>query len=142
MRSGRLDRVLDIQRLTVTLSDSGEPVQTWAAIVTRRAASITPIQGSERFVNPQIIATDQVEFRIRYFADVADLSPLDRIIYPASEVSSPEAVPAEHDIFDILSVNEIGRREGLRIIALRHADAVAVQQIIEAAGLAAGAGAQ
>jgi head-tail adaptor len=123
MRAGRLDRFIDIQSQTATTSDSGEQILTWENFVSRRAASITPVQGSERFINPQVAAQDQIEFRIRYFADVADLSPRDRIIYPAADGSPGD--PDPRHVYNILAVNEIGRREGLRIVAVRHADTLA-----------------
>lgn len=140
MRAGRLDRLIDIQRSAAVASDSGEQVITWSNIVSRRAAGIVPIQGSERFITPQVSAMDQLEFRIRHFADVADLSPRDRIIYPALAASSPPGTPVESQIYNILSVNEISRREGLRIIAARKPDTTTMEQIVAAAGLAVGGG--
>ncbi len=120
MRAGRLDRRIDIQRGTPTASASGEPQFAWINIVSRLPASIAPVQGSERLETPQITASEQVEFRIRYSMEVSDLSPKDRIIYPA--VNGSEDIP-NRSIYDVAAVNEIGRREGLRIIALRRADA-------------------
>lgn len=119
MRAGRLDRLIDIQRATATLSDSGEPQETWANLVARRPASYRPMNGGESYGPPQLTASQQVEFRIRYSSTVADLSPKDRVIYPAVNEGD---TPPEARIFDILSVNEIGRREGLQIVAKRHAD--------------------
>lgn len=140
MRAGRLDRLIDIQRATATVSDSGEQIIAWSNIVERRAASITPIQGSERFITPQIEAIDQVEFRIRLFADVANLTARDRIIYPAMTASSPPEAPAERQIYNILSIIEIGRREGLRIIAIRRPDTITMETVVAASGAAVGAG--
>ena len=123
MRAGRLDRLITIQRKTETYSSSGAPMDGWAVVgVTRRAASYRPLRGDERFSDPQRVADEQVEFSIRYSTDVAELSPLDRIIYPALSGDSPGDVPATRHIYDILAVPEIGRREGLRITAVRRAD--------------------
>lgn len=122
MRAGRLDRLIDIQRATVTQSDSGEEISSWQNIATRRHAALMPVQGYERFSDPQIVAQGQVEFRIRLSSDVADVNPKDRIIYPAIDPTSPETLPDETRIYNILSAEEIGRREGLRIIAKRFAD--------------------
>ena len=120
MRAGKLDRLIDIQRSSSGTSSSGEVIAGWQTIVTRRAASYAPVVGTERFNAPQVAALQQVEFRIRYSADVASLSPLDRVVYPALDASSP---PADFSrLYDILAVNEIGRREGLAIIAARRAD--------------------
>ena len=70
---------------------------------------------------PPAQVEQQVEFRVRYSSAISDLTPLDRILYPA---------PAEGDegdvvgnlIFNVVAVHEIGRREGLSIITTRHAD--------------------
>jgi SPP1 family predicted phage head-tail adaptor len=110
MRAGRLDRKIDIQRKTVTVSPSGAPIETWNNLAANRWAYVAPASGDERFSDPQLAAKQQVEFGIRYSADVADLNPLDRISYGAS-------------IYDIHAVHEIGRREGFKIIAVRRADA-------------------
>lgn len=120
MRAGRLDRKLDVQRKSVTLDDFGQEVETWTNLSARRAASYGPVKGEERFTADQFVAREQIEFRIRYSAIVADLNPMDRIIYPAIDPdSSPEDTVTTDRIFDIMAVFEIGRREGLRILAAR-----------------------
>lgn len=84
-----------------------------------------PVRGDERFASPEKVASDQIEFRVRYSADVAALTPLDRVIYPAltEEQAEEEAyVIPERSIHDVLLVQEIGRREGLKIITARRAD--------------------
>lgn len=120
MRGGRLDRLITIQRKSSTASDSGEPTETWTTLVDRRPASMAPVRGDERFSNPQISALEQIEFRIRYSDDVADVSPQDRIVYPAITADSPE--PPGRKIHDVLAVHEIGRREGLQILTQRRPD--------------------
>lgn len=123
MRAGRLDRLIDIQRKTVTHSDSGAPQVTWTNIASRRAASATSPRGDERWGEPQLLATEQMEFRIRWSAELSELSPLDRIIYPALDVGDP--LPDDEQdrrFFDIQWVSEIGRREGLLVAAVRRAD--------------------
>jgi head-tail adaptor len=119
MRGGRLDRRILLQRKSVSHSGSGEPLETWATLA-ERSASISPVRGEERFGGDQWIAKEQSEFRIRYSVSVADLSPLDRIIYPIPAGSPGDAVDTQ--LYDVLAVHEIGRREGLRIIAVRRAD--------------------
>lgn len=122
MRAGRLDRLITIQRKSISYSASGEPQESWAALSSQRPASIAPVRGEERFSGEQWVAKEQVEFRTHWSAVIADLSPLDRIIYPAQAADSPDA-PIERNIYDVLAVHEIGRREGLQIIAARRADA-------------------
>ena len=122
----RFDRIVTIQRKTETPSDSGEPVEVWENLVLRHSASMWPVRGDERFAAPQEVASDQIEFRIRYSSDVAALSPLDRIIHPALELGEdPDDAPTRY-IHDVLLVQEIGRREGLKIITLRRADVLIV----------------
>lgn len=120
MRAGRLDRLIDIQRKGQTQSESGDPVDAWTTIVARRPASYRPIRGDERYEAPQIVSSEQVEFRIRYSENVADLTPLDRIIYPAMGLGD-SAIPANR-IFDVLALPEVGRQEGIAIIAQRRPD--------------------
>lgn len=114
----RLDRRITIQRKTVNPSDSGEPVEIWSSLSDGRWATVSPLRGDERFNDAQYVAREQVELEIRWSQSVADLSPQDRIIFPA--IDQP-AIP-DTRVYDILAVHEIGRREGLRIIAVRRAD--------------------
>lgn len=123
MRSGRLDRRITIQRSTSTPSDSGEPELEWGDLAAVWAW-MAPVRGSERFTNPQLVAEEQIEFRIRYSATVADLTPLDRIIYPSLSGSLPTK-----RVHDILAVHEIGRREGLQIITQRRPDVLTFEDI-------------
>lgn len=127
MRAGRLDRLITIQRKTSTESQSGEPVESWTTIALRRPASMSPVKGDERFSTqaPELVATDQIEFRIRYSADIADLSPKDRIIHPALDEDTSPDDPQNHIVHDVVTVLEIGRREGFRIITQRRADVTA-----------------
>jgi SPP1 family predicted phage head-tail adaptor len=123
MRTGRLDRRIDIERKTVTHSPSGQPIETWSPLVSGRSASVAPLSGDERFSAPQYVAREQVQFEIRWSQDVASVQSKDRIVYPAIDGGvSPAPVPAERDIYDIIYVAEIGWRRGLRIVAARRAD--------------------
>jgi head-tail adaptor len=123
MRAGRLDRLITIQRKTLTESPSGEPVESWTTLVERRHAGYRPLKGEERFTGEQVVGQEQVEFRIRWSADVAALSQHDRIVYPALADESPEDEPVTRNIYDVLAVHEVGRREGLLVITQRRADA-------------------
>lgn len=122
MYAGRMDRFIDIQRAQQTQSPSGAPVTTWINLATRRPASLErrrdPIEVAG---NAQVMASDQVEFRVRYASALVGLTPKDRVIYPA--VKAPATQPAAYEIFNIIAVSEIGRREGLRIIAWCKPDA-------------------
>lgn len=123
MRAGRFDKLITIQRKTVMQSDSGEPVESWVTFASRRSATIwTPQAGEEAFREPHLVARQKVEWMIRYSADVAALNPLDRVVYPALSESSPEDVPDERNVYDIIAIHEFGRREGFRIITARRPD--------------------
>lgn len=120
MRQGNLDRLITIQRKTETQSPSGEPVEAWADIAYRVASSYRPLRGEERFTTAQEVANEEVEFIIRHSASVEEVSPLDRIIYPATERNAQ--TPPAGTIFDILVAHELDRRRGIRIAARRRPD--------------------
>jgi head-tail adaptor len=121
VRAGRLDRLITIQRRTDTPSDSGEPVPTWSNIVARRPASFMPVRGDERFSGEGYVATDQVEFRVRYSSEIATLNPKDRILYPAPDVGEEDDA-ATRAVYNVIEVRELGRRAGLQIFAYRMPD--------------------
>jgi head-tail adaptor len=116
MKAGELDRRVVVQRFTSTSSPSGEQGQTWAAIGPARWASMNAVAGIERYGSAQLEASEQVEFHLRWAADLADLSPADRLIEPATAAVDPIA---ERSIYDVFAVLEIGRHEGLRVLATR-----------------------
>lgn len=131
MIAGRLDRSVTILRKSLSLSASGEAIETWSPVILAVAASMAPLKGEERFAGEQHVALEQIEFRVRWRAELATLSPLDRIVEPALAVTDLQASPAdtvlESEIpdrrqYDVLAVHELGRREGLRIIATRRVD--------------------
>lgn len=113
MRAGRLDRLIAIQRKTVTRSNTGQEIITWTVVDSSRPAMVTPLRGEERFSGAQIVAQEQFEFVIRWSSSVSDLEADDRIIYPST------SSPAENQIYDIIQVSEIGRRAGVRIVAFK-----------------------
>lgn len=118
-----LDRRIDLQRRAQTQSASGAPRDTWADLITRLASSYRPLSGSERSTAPQWIASEQVEFMIRWRADLAALNPKDRVIYPAiMDGLSPADEVTEDRVFDIMEVHEVERRAWVQIKAVRRAD--------------------
>lgn len=136
MRAGRLDRRVAVQRFTATSSPSGEPVEAWATIGVPRWASKTAVAGIERFGSQQLEAKEQVEFQLRWAADLADLQPTDRIIEPAGNVVEPIA---ERSIYDIIAVLEISRHEGMRVLTTRRVG-IASTTILAAVGASGGIG--
>jgi SPP1 family predicted phage head-tail adaptor len=122
VKAGILDRRVTLMRRTETQSPSGEPIVAWQALAGNRWASIGPVSGTERWATPQVAAQEQIEIRIRWSSDIADLSPRDRVVYPALDLDDPPDEIADTHIYDILALPEIGRREGFRIIATRRTD--------------------
>lgn len=121
----RYDRIVTIQRKTLTESGSGEPIETWADVTFRTSAAQTPTPGSEKFTNAQEVAEQEVTFTIRFHAipsAARPLTPKDRIIYPAHDVSANTQAPAPGRVYDILGVEEVGREQDLRIRTVRRTD--------------------
>lgn len=124
MKAGRLDRLITIRSRTVTETPSGAEEESWSIVAQRRPASYSPVRGSEGFAAPETVAKQQVEFWIRYSANVAALQPeKNDIVYPALDDDELDDDPPTNRLFDILAIHEIGRREGLKIIAERRPDA-------------------
>lgn len=122
MRAGPLDRRIAIQRKNLSYSDSGQPIEAWQTLGPIRWASRNPIAGEERFTTETLNAKEQVEFRIRWSSDLAELQPADRLIEPADDATSNPIPP--RSIYDIVGVLEIGRREGLRVQTTRRVDTI------------------
>ena len=113
MRAGKLDRLITIQRKTVTRSNTGQEIVTWTNLSSSCPATVAPLQGDERFSGAQIVANQQFEFQVRWSKDVAGVDAKDRIIYAMA------TSPPEDEIYDVVQVSEIGRRSGLRIVAFK-----------------------
>lgn len=123
MSTPNLDRRVDIQRPSPSQSASGHVSDTHANLVAMLPASYRPLKGDERNTAPQWVASQQVEFIVRWRADLADLNPKDRLIYPAiNPDTSPEDQITEDRVFDLMDVAEQGRREWLVIRAARFPD--------------------
>lgn len=104
--SGALDRRIQIYRAGIVRDTHGDDVDGFTAGPTVWA-SARPGGGRERLVSAQTAAEAPMVFRIRYSSNVANLSASDRIEYPIGSGR----------MYDIASVNEIGRRDGLEIAA-------------------------
>ncbi len=106
MQAGGLDRRVEVL-VREELRDplSGEPREVWARLA-EVWAEVLPGPGSERYGDQQRVATNATRFRIRYRDDV---TPLNRLRYRGRE-------------YDIHGVQEIGRREGLEVLAEARAE--------------------
>lgn len=116
MRAGELDRRISIERRTDVRDAFGQPVATWTRIGEVRWAKRKPVRGSERYTADQFIAREQIEFWIRWTQDLASLNPKDRIVYPVT------STPADYEIYEIIAVEEIGRREGFKVMTARRSE--------------------
>jgi SPP1 family predicted phage head-tail adaptor len=100
VKAGELDRRVTIEEYTETQDDYGEPIKDWVAVATVWA-QVQPLRGSERFLAQQVSADVETRFRIRWRDDVTDKM---RLLY-------------ETAYYNITAILEIGRHEGLEIMA-------------------------
>lgn len=105
MEAGKLDRRVTIER-------RGAPVDTgmtkkpgpWAYLADR-AAEVIYSRGRETLANQGVEAELPVAFRVRFDSVTKTITVRDRLIY--------EGKP-----FDLKSVNEIGRRDGVELVGV------------------------
>lgn len=102
MRAGQLDRLWTLQRKSVTQDASGFEVETWQNM-DQVWGSFEPIRGQERWAAAQVVATDPVRVRIRYYPG---LTPLDAIYDTEEEVR-----------YDVHSVEDY-RRDGEQVLTV------------------------
>lgn len=101
MRAGDLDRRITIEQATAGTDDYGAPTQTWATLA-QVWAQVKPVRGQEYFAAQQVNARVDTVFKIRHRTDITTAM---RISYGS-------------EYYDIQSVLEIGRREGLELMAI------------------------
>lgn len=121
----RYDRLVTIQRKTVTQSDSGEEIPAWVDLAYRVPARVEATRGAERVTAAQEVAQQELTVTIRFHAIPAasrPLTPEDRIIYPVDGLGQDEQAPALNRILDIVSPDEVGRQIDLSIKTIRRAD--------------------
>ncbi|RIA37479.1 head-tail adaptor [Hephaestia caeni] len=111
LQAGKLDRRVRIEKRTL-VDDGYNEVETWAALTTVWTQFI-PGGGKEAREAIGRAATTPATFRIRWqsaLADMIDNGPADyRLRFPAKD---------DGRVFDIKKTNEIGRREGIEIVAV------------------------
>jgi len=99
MRAGKLDRLLTVQRYVEGRNAYNEIEKQWVPLYPDVPASKRTQSGREALQAEQVVASSVTVFTIRYKAITAQ----DRILF-------------EGRVYDIESLNEIGRRRGLEII--------------------------
>ena len=108
--AGKLNRRVTIERAGVaSWNGHGDPVPA-APVMTERWASITPVPGTERFANAENAASAPKRFVFRYEASLVQVTDT--------------LIDEDGRRFDIKSVDEIGFREGLEVLALARAEVV------------------
>lgn len=102
MQSGKLDRRITLSTLTITRDDYGGQVESWGTLATVWAAAV-PWRGDEAVNADQVTALAEFRFQMRYRDDFDKKARL----------------TFEGDEYDIIRIDEIGRREGLFVWAKR-----------------------
>lgn len=97
---GKRDRFITLESLVVE-KKGGVAKDSWQVIGTAWASKLE-LRGNERFVNGRDVADAEREYRTLWSDELKGLTPADRLI--------------DGDLkFDIVSVQEIGREQGLSI---------------------------
>lgn len=107
MRAGSLDRRITVsQKSAPTRNAMNEPVEVWTVLGTFAAEEV-----KRRSMGTEVVQAGQVRvqlhrtWRIRWTTRTASISPLDRVQYSGVE-------------YEIQSATEMGRREGIEIMAI------------------------
>ena len=103
MNIGGLDRRIDIQGAGITVNDYGERIETWTKLGTVWAAIERKPSASERNSGEQVVSFQSVVFIVRWSSEVSGYDITNRIVYSGNN-------------YNILGIQEIGRRDQLRII--------------------------
>ena len=107
MRAGRLRHRVELQRLTETQNDFGEPDRQWQTFATV-SASFEPLRGRERMDALQVQAEVDHRIEIRWSPDVQGLSERDRVLFKGNA----------YDIKAVMNIEERDRR--IEIMARKH----------------------
>lgn len=101
INAGKLDRLISIERASNSSTNTiGEPVLTWAEVY-QAWAQVIAVSGDEVLRAGKETVTRASKFIIRH---TTNLSEKDRISYDSNK-------------WDILNIREIGRHEGLEVLA-------------------------
>ena len=97
---GKLDRRIELQEPIETRDTTGDVITTYSTVYTVPCA-VENFKSAERFSSEQIRSSRVRDFRMRYLTNIEENW---QIRYEGSD-------------FRILAIDEIGRREGLKITA-------------------------
>ncbi len=111
MKAGSLDREIEIKRLVETVDDYGRPSRAWCVLHRLRARKAEQ-PGREWLTNGASFDEQRAIFTTRY----VDQCTLMALAPGESFLPSPDdELVSEGRTYRIVSVQEIGRREGLEI---------------------------
>jgi len=102
MNIGNMDRRIALQSQVLTTNNYGQRDSSWSTYATVWA-SIKYMGGSEKLADDQINSTQTVQFAVRYSTDTDGAKASDRVVYNGNN-------------YEVLYVQEIGRREGINIV--------------------------
>ena len=105
LQAGKLDRQIVIQSLTTGQSVYGGTTESYSTLATV-FAKVTPLRGREFFDSKAINSEVDTRFVIRY----------------RNDVTTKHRISYDSKIYDIHSVQEMGRRAGTEIMASASVD--------------------
>lgn len=108
MAAGRKDRLITIERATTTRNEFGELIEQWEILASVYAEEIERLV-NEQWRAEQLAAETRLQFKAWWTSDLSDLSPVDRLMF-------------EEQTYQILGVQEIGRRRELLITAVARSE--------------------
>jgi head-tail adaptor len=103
MKIGKADRRVTLQQVSYTRNDYGEALKSYTTLITCWAELLKTGAIGESIKQGQDIAVKKLNFKVRSSADTRAITAGDRLLY-------------DGESFDILGVEEIGRRDQLVII--------------------------
>jgi len=101
LRAKEMDRYIDLLRLQRTRGTKGGENTSWVSYATNVPAGVKFARGRDLLAAEKQTNEQEVVFRIRYRTDLTDN---DRVSYSGKT-------------YDVESIQEVGRREGLEILA-------------------------
>lgn len=104
IRAGKLVYPIEIERVTVAISDAGTPVETWAPIASVRAEMVERTIG-ETHTDSGTRTETNITFRLRY---VADIALADRVTYAGKAFDLIEIEEPQRGRELVLKVRRIG----------------------------------
>lgn len=106
MRAGKLNRVISIRKPTTgARSTSGEPLFTWATVLTEIRADKQPVSGREMFRQNERWSEVTTRFVTRFSS----------LVTPTCRVIDITDSSAEYEIEEIINIDDA--RRGLEILA-------------------------